>query len=81
MEHSPQKIPRTNRQPSDSIIAEQSVSLFCPENQFNSPPYHAGSYVGAHVSGSSSPSISNQWTSSSPQQHSSLGPCRLPFQG
>ena len=79
MEHSPQKIPKTSQQ--SSLIAEQSASLFCPENQFNSLPCHAGNSVAAHVSGGSLPSISNQWISPLLQQHSSPGPSRLPSRG
>ena len=79
MEHSPQKFPRIyagNQQ--SSVITEQSASSSC-WNQFNSPPFHAGNYVAAHVSGSL-PS-SNQLISPSPQQHPLPGPSRSPSQG
>ena len=78
MEHSPQKFPRTENQWS-SVVAEQSASSFY-QNQFNSPPFHAGNYMAAR-GGGSSPYISSQWIPPLPQQHSSPGPSRLPSQG
>ena len=77
MEHSPQKFPRIQTENQQSyMISEQSASSLS-QNQFNSPPIHAGNYVAAHASGNLLPSTSNQWIPPSPQQQPSPGPSKL----
>ena len=80
VEHSLQKLPKIQAGNQRSYVtSEQSAPSFS-RNQFNSPPVQPGNYVATHLSGSLSPSISNQWISPSPH-HPLPGPSRLPPQG
>ena len=60
--------------------SEHSATYFHP-NQLNAAAINTGHYMPSQASGSLPPSTVSQQIPSSSQQHSSLGPSRLPFQG